>query len=157
MRTTYAPNTGLLPDFIINTNAPPAPAKSKYLASGNDGNYSWNSCRVPRHIGTDFLVSGDARSKTEALKISTWINGVTGGDPTKIVGGTLEGRKRSNGYELSFAAPFGVGATVHASQQAWVNSIWSNITAVAITADHYYGNSLKMETMLVLSNNSWLP
>ena len=92
------------------------------------------------------------------MKISTWIQGVTAGDPSKIVGGyTFEGRKKANGYELSYAAPFGVGATVDASQQASVNSIWNNIIGVPITADHYYGNSLKMESMLVLSNNHWLP
>ena len=81
-----------------------------------------------------------------------------GWDPTKIVGGyTLEGRKKSNGYELSYAAPFGVGATVDVSQQAWVNSIWTNIVGVPIASDHYYGNTLKMQAMLVLSNNYWLP
>ena len=158
MRSHYAPTTGLLPDFIINTNTTPAPAKSKYLESSNDGNYSWNSCRVPWHLGTDYLVSGDSRSKTAALQISNWIKGVTAGDPTKIVGGyTLEGRKKSNGYELSYAAPFGVGATVDGSQQAWVNSIWTNVVGVPIASDHYYGNTLKMQAMLVLSNNYWLP
>jgi endoglucanase len=158
MRATYAPNTGLWPDFIVNTNTTPAPPKSKYLESANDGNYSWNSCRVPWHIGTDYLVSGDSRSKTQALKMSSWISGATGGDPSRIVGGyTLDGRKKSNGYELSYAAPFGVGATVDASQQGWVNSIWNNIVGVPIAADRYYGNSLKMQAMLVLSNNYWLP
>ena len=158
MRTHNAPTTGLLPDFIVNTNTTTAPAKNKYLESSNDGNYSWNSCRVPWHRGTDYLVSGDSRSKTAALQISNWIKGVTAGDPTKIVGGyTLEGRKKSNGYELSYAAPFGVGATVDVSQQAWVNSIWTNMVGVPIASDHYYGNTLKMQAMLVLSNNYWLP
>jgi len=28
---------------------------------------------------------------------------------------------------------------------------------VPIASDHYYGNTLKMQAMLVLSNNYWLP
>ena len=86
----------------------------------------------PLALGTDYLVSGDCRSRTAALQISL-DQGRTAGDPTKIISGyTLQGRKKSNGYELSYAAPFGVGATVDASQQAWVNSIWTNVVGVPI-------------------------
>jgi endo-1,4-beta-D-glucanase Y len=159
MQTHQAPRTGLLPDFIVNTDGAPKPAPRGYLESRNDGKYSWNACRVPWHLATDFLVSGDTRSRDAALQISRWVAKKSGGKPRAIRSGyALDGSVLPHSwYELSFAAPFAVGATVDGSQNAWEKALWANITSKPDAYDGYYGSTLKLQAMLVLSNNYWLP
>jgi hypothetical protein len=50
-----------------------------------------------------------------------------------------------------------VGASVDASQSAWQNTLWNNITNKPASFDGYYGSTLKLQVMLVLSNNYWMP
>jgi hypothetical protein len=159
MQTRHAPRTGLLPDFIVDTDSRPKPAPRGYLESKNDGKYSWNACRVPWHLATDFLVSGDTRSRDAALQISSWIAKKSDGRPRAIRSGYALGGSvlRHQWYELSFAAPFAVGASVDASQSAWQNTLWNNITNKPASFDGYYGSTLKLQVMLVLSNNYWMP
>lgn len=159
MQSSYASKTGLLPDFVVDTTGTPKPAPPDFLESRNDGKYSWNSCRTPWHLATDYLLSGDAGSLSAARKMSRWIQKATGGRPGKIVGGyTLGGSVLGHGWrELAFAAPFAVAASVDPAHAAWVDATWNNIVAKPIGAGGYYGDSLKMQAMLVLSNNAWLP
>jgi endo-1,4-beta-D-glucanase Y len=159
MQTRHAPRTGLLPDFVVDTDAGPKPAPRNYLESRNDGQYSWNACRVPWHLATDFLVSGDTRSRDAAMQISSWVAKKTDRKPRAIRSGyALDGSVLPHTwYELSFAAPFAVGASVDASQSAWENALWNNIVNKPAALDGYYGSTLKLQAMLVLSNNYWLP
>ena len=62
--------TGLLPDFIINTNTTPIPAGQNYLEGIYDGDFYYNACRFPWRIGTDYLISGDNRAKRAVNKIN---------------------------------------------------------------------------------------
>jgi len=158
MVAKFASGTGLMPDFIMNTNTSAKPAPANWLESPDDGRYSWNSCRFPWHIGTDWLVSGDARSRTEALKLSNWIKGKAGGNASNIGSGyALSGSSTSSDYSLAFAAPFAVAASVDSSQEAWLNTMWTKIVGQSLASDAYFANSIKMQVMLVLSNNFWLP
>jgi endo-1,4-beta-D-glucanase Y len=159
LRKRFAPHTGLLPDFVVDTDGRAKPAPPRYLESRNDGSYSWNACRVPWHLATDFLVSGSTRSRAAALKISSWVAKKTDGRPRAVRSGySLDGSVLPHQwYELSFAAPFTVGASVDASQSAWEEALWNNITSKPASFDGYYGSTLKLQAMLVLSNNYWLP
>ncbi|MEV7038817.1 glycosyl hydrolase family 8 [Amycolatopsis sp. NPDC051061] len=47
LQSQYAPNTGLLPDFVVTTNSTPKPAPADFLEGEYDGKYSWNACRDP--------------------------------------------------------------------------------------------------------------
>jgi endo-1,4-beta-D-glucanase Y len=159
MQRRHAPRTGLLPDFIINSDGVPKPAPRGYLESRNDGKYSWNACRVPWHLAADFLVSGDTRSRDAALQISSWVSRKSVGKPRAIRSGyALDGSVLPHSwYELSFAAPFAVGASVDSTQVAWENALWANITSKKAASNGYYGSTLRLQAMLVLSNNYWLP
>lgn len=44
---TYAPSTGLIADFVVDTNGTPRPAPAGFLEGNTDGQYSYNSVRVP--------------------------------------------------------------------------------------------------------------
>ncbi|WP_437573746.1 glycosyl hydrolase family 8 [Sorangium sp. So ce887] len=158
MQSRYASATGLLPDFIIDTQkATPRPANANFLEAPHDGSYSWNASRVPWRLGIDAAISGDARSRNAVSKISSWIRGKTGGDPRNIRAGyTLAGRAIESYNDMVFMAPFAVAATADSGGQAWLDSLWSQIVSTAPTED-YYGDSLKLLSMLCVSRNWMTP
>lgn len=160
IRTNYSPATGLISDFVINTNTSPQPAGPNYLETAYDGEYNYNACRVPWRIGTDYLVSGDTRAFTMVQTVNTWIKGKTAANPANIVDGyTLAGANSAGatGTSLAFVGPFAVSAMSDSSNQAWLNSLWSQITSTPLSADDYYGNTLKLLSMIVVSKNWWTP
>ncbi|MGZ3456147.1 MAG: glycosyl hydrolase family 8, partial [Polyangiales bacterium] len=154
-----ASKSGLLPDFATATSAAAAkPVSGTYLEGSTDGTYSWNACRVPWRLGADFLVSGDARAKTAVDKINGWVRGATGEDPSKIVDGyALDGTKKGSANEIAFLAPFGVAAMSDAKNQAWLDAIWKRTEAEKIGGGDYYGDTIKLLTMIVMSGNYWTP
>jgi len=156
MQTTFSPTTGLLPDFIIKTTtAAPTPAPSKFLEDVTDGEYGYNSCRVPWRIATDYIVSHDPRAKAALDKINAWIIKTTNGNPSKILDGyTLAGGKGAgqSGPSAAFSSPFGVSAMVW-TDQAWLDAIWKSR---AINED-YYADTITMIDLIVMSGNWWSP
>ncbi|HEX3695419.1 MAG TPA: glycosyl hydrolase family 8 [Polyangia bacterium] len=154
----FASSTGLLPDFVEHLDTNPTPAMANYLESEADGRVGYNSCRVPWHLATDYIVSGDVRAKTEAQKITTWIKGKTGSDPTKIVDGyELNGANAGTGKVFAFEAPFGVAAIVDASNQAWLDAIWKDMVTNSTGTVSYYDDSIKMLSILIMSGNWFAP
>jgi endo-1,4-beta-D-glucanase Y len=160
MQSTYSPATGLLPDFIENVNTSPAPATGKYLESVYDGSYSYNACRTPWRITTDYLLSGEIRAKLAVQKLNSWIRSATGGDPSLIRSGY-----RLNGAGIpgtdysaeSFTGPFAVGAMIDTTTQAWLDDLWDFNLSYNFTTSFYYENTLKLLTMIVISGNWWAP
>ncbi|MEW6270496.1 MAG: glycosyl hydrolase family 8, partial [Thermodesulfobacteriota bacterium] len=160
LQATYSPATGLLPDFVKDPLGTPDPAPPGFLEDSNDGAYDYNACRDPLRLGTDFLVSGEARAKTALDEINAWIRSATGGSPGAIRSGyQLDGTPSPNTNYLSmaFVAPLGVGAMVDTANQAWLNAIWDLVVATPIGAEHYYENTLKLLSMVVMSGNWWPP
>ncbi len=158
IRDGYSPGKGLLPDFIKDPLGAPAPVAAGFLEGANDGAYNYNACRDPWRIGTDYLVSGDARAKTEMLALTGWIEGATGGDPTKIRAGyKLDGTpvSGSNYLTMAFAAPFGVAAMADGSHKAWLNELWSTIAGAP--SEGYYEDTIQVMSMIVMSGNWWAP
>jgi len=153
------PATGLVPDFVDKTNTAPAPAGANYLEDVTDGDYAYNACRVPWRVGTDYLVSGEARAKAVLDKINAWIVTKTGGDPTKILDGyKLDGTTIGGGPSFAFEAPFAVAAMAGPSSQKWLDAIWTHMVVQTPTASvGYYEDTLKLLAMIVLSANWWQP
>jgi endo-1,4-beta-D-glucanase Y len=158
LRTGFSPGKGLLPDFIVSPLSSPKPAPANFLESANDGAYDYNACRDPWRIGTDYLVSGDARPKTEALTLTAWIEGATGGDPTKIRAGYKLNGTPSAGSDyltMAFAAPFGVAAMADGAHKPWLNKLW--MTIAAAPSEGYYEDTIQLMSMIVMSGNWWAP
>ena len=99
----------------------------------------------------DRITNGDVRSD----------NCYAGGDnPDNISAGyTLEGNDiKSRRFEaMSFIAPFAVAAMVDSKNQSWLNSLWTYIMNFDINQFDYYGNTIKMINMIILSGNYWAP
>ena len=151
--------TGLLPDFIRipTTSLVPRPAGGKFLESRFDGAYYYNAVRDPWRLGTDALLSGDARTLAQVRAMATWIAAKTAGDPQAITAGyRLNGRSlpKSDYFSIVFAAPFGVAAMTNATQQPFLNEVYSAISA---THEDYYEDSVTLLGLLVMTGAYWDP
>lgn len=157
LQSTYAPSTGLLPDFVRSPLSGPYPAEAWFLERPVDGAYSYNACRDPWRIATDVLVNGEPRARAAVQRINTWIRGATGGDPWAILPGYwLDGSGLGNTFfDLAFVAPLGVSAMVDAGNQAWLDALWDAIVSAGETT--YYGDTLKLLAMIAMSGNWWSP
>ncbi len=160
MQADYSPDAGLVPDFIVAINKKAKPAPSHYLESKYDGDYNYNACRVPWRIATDYLLTGDKRSKTIVDKINRWMRETTNNDTYNLAAGyTLAGRdiKGRNFEALSFIAPFAVSAMVDQKNQVWLNKVWDYLTAFKLKDFDYYDNTIKLLDMIIVSGNYWGP
>ncbi len=158
MQTNYSPETGLLPDFIINVNDSAQPAPPNYLEGDLDGNYSYNACRDPWRLNNDYLINGDERARDAVVKINKWLVQATGGSVNNIYAGYyLDGTKAVGWSDIAFTAPFAVGAMADTSNQEWLNLLYSRILSSNIAYGGYYDNTLKLLAMITLSGNYWVP
>ncbi len=158
IRNFYSSGKGLVPDFIVSPLSLPAPAPASLLQGSSAGSYDYNACRVPWRIGTDYLVSGDDRARSELTALTAWIEGATGGDPLKISSGyQLDGTPSAgSGYlSMAFVAPFGVAAMADQLHQPWLDALWTAIAAAP--PQGYYEDTIQLMSMIVMSGNWWSP
>ncbi|MGG3495992.1 glycosyl hydrolase family 8 [Peribacillus simplex] len=150
-------NTGLMPDFIVQFKGGYQPAQADFLEGENDGNYSWNSSRTPWRYTLDYLLTGDERALPQLKKMNNWIKEETDGNPENIQSGyTLNGKVLEEGNSTTFVAPFMVSAMVDSSNQQWINRLWKR-TIQEQEDDDYFANTIKLQTMIVVSGNWWAP
>ena len=136
-----------------------APAEPEFLESETDGDFSYNSSRIPWRLGTDALMTGETRAKEQLNKMTSWIRQVTGNDPGKIYGGyKLDGSKALVDYtDTSFSAPMMVSAMINPANQQWLNRLWDHNASISTNDDVYFGNTLRLLSMIVVSGNWWSP
>lgn len=160
MQTSFSPVTGLLPDFVVDALSSPTPAPAFFLEGDTDGAYSYNACRDPWRLATDYLVSDDAAAHAAVAKINAWIRAATGDDPSAIGAGYQLSGAATPGTDylsMAFVAPLGVGAMVDAGNQSWLNAVWDLVASTPIEAEGYYENTLKLLSMITMSRNWWAP
>jgi len=154
LQSQYAPNTGLLPDFVVNTNSTPKPAPADFLEGPYDGKYSWNACRDPWRLGADAITASGSAAAAQVHKMNTWIKSATGGDPSKIQSGySLSGTKTESGQHPCFTAPFAVAAMTDPGSQAWLDKLWTSIAAFSPDSTDYYGTGITVQVLLILTGN----
>jgi endo-1,4-beta-D-glucanase Y len=159
-------STGLMPDFWIKKSGSYTPAPSNALEGANDGDYAYNACRVPWRFATNYILTGDPAIYNVLNTLNNWIKGSggAGGNPSKIYDGYyvasgVNGKKISgtNGGELSFIAPFMVSAMISSGNQDWLNRLWDTVVGMKIGESQYYGNTIKLQCMIIASGNWWAP
>ena len=154
LQSQYAPNTGLLPDFVVNTNSTPKPAPADFLEGPYDGKYSWNACRDPWRLGADAISAPGSAAAAQVRKMNTWIKSATGGDPAKIQSGySLSGSKTESGQHPCFTAPFAVAAMTDPGSQAWLDKLWTAVSSWSPDSTDYYGTGITVQVLLILSGN----
>ncbi len=155
----YSSASGLLPDFVIRENGKYKPAPEGFLEGEYDGQYNYNSARTPWRIGTDFLISGDKRPLAQLEVMNKWIRQMTGDNPANIKGGyELDGSAALNEWEdLTFSAPFMVGAMIDKKNQDWLNKLWDYNASHITENEVYFSNNIRLLSMIVASGNWWSP
>lgn len=155
----HSPQTGLIPDFVAwKEKGGYRPAPAGFLEGRNDAAYAYNACRVPWRVGTDFLLSGDARARALLAPLNAWVERATGGDPARINAGyRLDGRPLKADDSAAFVGPLAVAAMCDPEGQAWLDALWAHLVQRKPAGDDYFGNSVKLLTMVVLSGNWWQP
>ncbi|RSD16265.1 glycosyl hydrolase family 8 [Amycolatopsis eburnea] len=154
LQSQYAPNTGLLPDFVVSTNTTPKPAPADFLEGPYDGKYSWNACRDPWRLGVDAITAPNSAAAAQVRKMTTWIKSATGGDPAKIQSGySLSGSKTESGQHPCFTAPFAVAAMADPGSQAWLDKLWTAVSSWSPDSTDYYGTGITIQVLLILSGN----
>ncbi|MGD8192875.1 glycosyl hydrolase family 8 [Herbiconiux sp. P18] len=157
LQSTAAPDTGLLPDFAVDTQTTaPRPASPGFLESANDGRFSWNACRTPWRLAAGGLLSDDDAARSAADRMGAWAVSSTKGDPAGIRAGyQLDGSPLVSYSDPAFLAPLAAGAAVRSSRQGFVDAAWTALRTGPRAG--YYSDSLRLQVMLLLSNNSWPP
>ncbi|WP_229753248.1 S-layer homology domain-containing protein [Paenibacillus segetis] len=164
----YSSKAGLLPDFVFKdtTDGKYKPVSTQdwepdgiFLESEQDGDYNYNSSRIPWRIATDYLLTGDDRAKAQLGALNQWIRTKTNNDPEKILAGyKLDGSAALNDYtDITFSAPMMVSAMIDSSNQEWLNTLWDYNAAGSTEDDLYFGNNLRLLSMIVVSGNWWTP
>lgn len=133
--------TGLIPDFVWVTEEGFQPAKAKEVDTRYDGDYAYNACRIPmRLVGTD---------NATVKKIQTKMLDFFQEQAVVTAGYQLKGKPLNEYQSASFSAPILLAADQDKNyaglyeKQTW---IFSN----PIEGKNYYGDSLKMLTLLQL-------
>lgn len=160
MQNRFSPDAGLIPDFIVDLNTTPKPAPRHFLESKYDGEYNYNACRDPWRIATDYLLTGDIRSKHLVSRINRWVKSTTDSDTYNLSAGyTLAGDDIKGRYfeALSFIAPFGVSAMVDGRNGIWLDKVWKYLLGFKMKDFDYYDNTIKLWDMIVISGNYWKP
>ena len=154
----FSSNTGLLPDFVQFKNNAYVPAGVDFLERPADGYYSWNSCRTPWRIATDYILTGDTRALNQLTTLNNWIRNKTSNNPNNIKAGyKLDGTPFETYNSLSFSVPFAVGAMINADNQNWLNSLWSFTSTQPTSSNNYFANSIRLLSYLVITGNWWSP
>ena len=155
--------TGLLPDFMTKASGTWAPVASGFLEGTHDGDYHYNACRTPWRLGTYELSTGDLAMHAGLTNLNAFIRRSAGDNPHNVragyrVGSGTPGQSYANYEDLSFTAPFLVSAAIDAQNQGWMNALWDTVAEGSPTSsDVYFGNSIRMISVLVASGNWWSP
>lgn len=154
----FSSSTGLLPDFSEFKNSAYVPAGFDFLERQEDGDYSWNACRTPWRIATDYILTGDMSAYNQLSTLNTWIRNKTNQNPSKIKAGyKLNGTPLVEYTSLAFSTPFAVSAMIDGSNQDWLNSLWTYTSTQPTGDNNYFANSIRLLCFLVVSGNWWTP
>lgn len=156
IRGKHSPRAALMPDFIVGLPSKPRPAAANFLEGPNDGAYSWNASRYPWRIAVDYLLNDDKRALAALRPLNSWIKRATDGNPVNIAD-----TYKLNGSPIAdsgrdpvvFESMFAVSASIEASNQSWLDALWTGMTKRTVKNEDYYGNTLKLLAMITITGH----
>lgn len=115
------------------------------------GDYYYNACRTPWRIAMDYMLYSDPRSQSITDKLVgplAWR--VTSNAGTVVDDLLLRWDELWCGQQSCVYGPPCGGATVEGNQ-AFLNSLWTIIVNRTIVEASYYGNSIKVISMIAIT------
>lgn len=157
-------NTGLMPDFMVQSGVNFIPVSGTYLETRHDGDFDYNACRTPWRLAMSYVLYGRTDMLATLGKQAAWISTKTNRIPTNIRAGYYvrngpNGKSYVNFDDLPFTAPFAVNAmTGGAAAQTWLNRLWTSITGGDYgLKNDYYGDTIRLQVMLTVAGDWWAP
>ena len=152
IQTKFSPMTGLFPQYLMGGKT--LPGNTVLQDDRNAPAYFDAAGWIPLRLAADYIASSDPRSKAALSKISDWIKGKAGGDPSKIVDGyRLDGTPLGSKGTLEYIAPFAAIAIFDAGNQAWLDAAWKLMAAAPATNQR--ADTANLLGMLIVSGNWW--
>ncbi len=124
----------------------PDKTTSSYEISSN---YSYDACRTPWRIAMDYCFNGEARAKAYLDKVGPFFDGI--GANNIGDGYSTSGSQTSNNKNMAFIGPAGVAGMV--GHQTLLDGAFAFGAANSGGDSSYYGQSLRVITMLMMSGN----
>ena len=152
----YSPGTGLMPDFIVSLPDKPQPAPRCFLEGEYDGAYSWNAARYPWRVGLDFLLNGDERARKALRPLNAWARQATLGKPERFADTyRLDGKPApdSGRNQMAFVSMLAVSAMIDADNRDWLDALWSSMEEKPAADEDYFGITLKLMAMIVVTGH----
>jgi endo-1,4-beta-D-glucanase Y len=150
-------HTGLMPDFFIRANGNYIAPKIKVLETLHDGDYYFNSCRIPWRYSMDVILNNTPVTP-QLHTLNNWIREKTLSNPENIKSGyyianNSPGEPFGSSNDLSFIAPFLVSSLIEEGNDDWTISLWNALINKPITKCTFYENTLKLIAMIVATGN----
>lgn len=148
---------GLMPDFLIKDSIGFIPPKGKILESEHDGDYYYNSCRIPWRYSMDIILNNVPLTK-QLKTLNSWIKNTTFFNPNNIKSGyyivnDYPGKPFGFSNDLAFIAPLLVSSIIEDGNVDWTISLWKTIMSKPITKCTFYENTLKLFAMIIVTGN----
>ncbi|MFL5730388.1 MAG: glycosyl hydrolase family 8 [Cytophagaceae bacterium] len=121
--------------------------------------YGYDACRNPWRMATDMIWYNDANASSICNKLATYINGVGAANvkgPVTQTGGAAGSQAHNATFVSTFAAGI-VGATPAATYQTIMNSMYTQTVATTDATPAYFGNTLRVISLFMMSGNFWKP
>lgn len=135
--------TGLVPDWCTAQGT---------QANGQGYNYSYDAARYPWRTAIDYSWFGDSRAKNNCDLIAGFFK-KQGGATAIVDGYSIQGSKTGQYHNATFIGPV-ASAAMTGSDLNFGKELYNETINVKDGGDyHYYGNSLRLMTLLYLTGN----
>lgn len=150
-------DNGLMPDFFIGSNGKYIAPTVKVLETIHDGDYYYNSCRIPWRYSMDTILNKTPVTM-QLHTLNNWIKRKTSFNPENIKSGYYvangtHGESFGSSNDLSFIAPFLVSSLTEKGNDTWTLSLWNTLINKPITKCTFYENTLKLISMIIATGN----
>jgi len=144
LKNSQNSTTGLFPDWANDDGSP----------NSKGADFKYDAVRTPWRIAWYYLWYGDPQAKTMDKTITNWIMDKTDLNPGAIVDGySLDGNEIGKYNNATFVGAFATASMVDSSFAEWSDIIYNNLALMYPSKDAYFGNTLKVLYMLLLTGN----
>jgi len=147
LRKTRNSKTGLVPDWCDKNGDPVQP----FDDAKTYDKFGYDAVRTPWRLAWNYAWYGNESSKKHNKLIADWIKDTI---PFNIGNGyNLNGSEYSDYTTATYMGSLACSGMVDKEYQDWLNNIYYDLNRFSKSKDQYYGTTLKILYMLLLTGN----